>query len=173
MNPSIQGVHQRFMRVVLLGLLVVLLLFGLRPPKVINPANSELASEVFDSIIILDSYLVSHSGSAYGLQVLVKKEADFIPVQIRLSDLSATYRTLSLTLTPDQHCPFADPRSQAAGIVSALKEGELIAYDSRYISNYQHATASMKSVDLIIDAQGELFEVDGLQVSGGCFWAQE
>lgn len=173
MNPSIRGVHQRFKKVVLLGLLVVLLLFGLSPPKVINPANSELASEVFDSVIILDSYLVSHSGSVYGLHVLVKQEADFIPVQIRLSDSSAMHRTLSLTLTPDQHCPFADPRSQAAGIVSALNEGELIAYDSRYISNNQYATASMKSVDLIIDVQGELFEVDELQVSGGCFWAQE
>jgi len=55
MNPSIRGVHQRFRKVVLLGLLVVLLLFGLSLPKVINPANSELASEVFDSVIILDS----------------------------------------------------------------------------------------------------------------------
>ena len=100
MNPSIRGVHQRFKKVVLLGLLVVLLLFGLSPPKVINPANSELASEVFDSVIILDSYLVSHSGSVYGLHVLVKQEADFIPVQIRLSDSSAMHRTLSLTLTP-------------------------------------------------------------------------
>jgi hypothetical protein len=173
MKIPFRGVYQNYIKIILLILLAVLLLFGLAPSQVVNPANSELASKVFDSVIILDSYLISHSGSAYGLHVLVKKEAVFIPVRIRLSDSSATYRALSLTLTPDQHCPFADPRSQKAGIVSALKEGELIAYDSRYISNYQYATASMKSVDLIIDVQGELFEVDGLQVFGGCFWAQE
>jgi hypothetical protein len=77
-----------------------------------------------------------------------------------------------LTPTPNQHCPFADRQSQAAGIPTALEQGDLLAYDSHSLSNYQFAT-SRKSVDLIVDVEGKLFVVRELKVMGECFWAQE
>lgn len=173
MKPPIQGIHQKYGKIILRMLFVVLFSFLLVPSQTPAPANSELASEVLDSVIILDSYFISRAGNIYGLHVLVKRQADFIPVQIRIPDSGERYRTISLTAVPNQHCPFADRRSEAAGVISALEQGELISYDSRNISDYQFATKSMKSVDLIVEVKGELFVVNGLQVSGGCFWAQE
>jgi hypothetical protein len=173
MKPPLQGVYQSYMKVVLLAFIMILLSFWIAPSPTPALANSELASEVFGSVTILDSYLISRSGSAYGLHVLVNKEADFMPVQIRISDPRATYKILSLTLAPKQHCPFADPQIQAKGMITALKAGELVSYDSHYLLGYQFTSASRQSVDLIVEVEGKLFVINELQVSGGCFWAQE
>ena len=173
MKPLIQGAPQKYVKNILRIFFVILLSFFLVPAQGPVPANSELASKVFDSVIILDSDFISRSGSVYWLHVLVKREADFIPVQIQIPDSGATYKIMSLTPTPDQRCPFADRQSKAAGIITALEQGELLAYNSHYISDYQFATASGKSMDLILDVQGKLFVVRGLKVTGECFWAQE
>jgi hypothetical protein len=173
MNLPFRGIYQKYIKIILLILLAVLLLFGLAPSQVVNPAKSELASEVFNSVTVLDSYVLTRSGDSYGLHVLVKREADFIPVQIRLPDPSTSYRTMNLTLNSCQHCFFADNKTKAAGIIASLERGELIAYDSDFISDSSFANAGIKLVGLIVDVQGELFLVDGLHVTGGCFWAQE
>lgn len=167
------GVNRKNVNLVFLIIFTVLMSFWLAPSPIPAPANSELTSQVLDSVVMLDSYLISRSGSSYRLHILIKKEADFVPLQIRLSDSSTTYRIFSLTPTPQEHCPFADPSSRAAGIVSALRNGDLIAYSSADIAGYKYAGTRTQSVDLIIDKQGKLFQVNGLRVSGGCFWAQE
>ena len=173
MEPPMQGVYQKYGKTILRILFVVLLSFLLVPSQTPAPANHELASEVFDSVIILDSYFISRSVNTYGLHVLVRRDADFIPVQIRMPGPDATYTTIGLTVDPDQHCPFADRQSQAAGIITALERGEVIAYDSRDVLDDQFAANTMNSVDLIVDVGGKLFAVHGLRVSGGCFLAQE
>jgi hypothetical protein len=166
-------VKRRTIQLFVLAIFMAFLLFGLAPSPIPAPANSELTSQVYDSVIILDSYLISRYESSYRLHVLIKKEAAFVPLQIRLPDSSMTYRIFSLIPNPQEYCPLADSRSQAAGIVSALKNGDLIAYSSADISDYKYAGTRTQPVDLIIDKQGKAFQVDGLRVSGECFWAQE
>lgn len=172
MQPPIPGVHRKHTKVVLV-ILTVLLPFWIAPAPIPARANDELTAQVLESIMILDSYVITRSGSFYNLHVLKKEEADFIPLQIVLSDSSTPDRILSLELTPGEHCPFADREIQSSGVASALREGKLIAYGSRSIQHYKYAGTRTQSVSLIIDVQGKLFRVDGLQVSGGCFWAQE
>ena len=185
MKKSFQRVPQKYFKYVFLILVVILvLLFDLTSKnphladssltsKEIHSADSNLTSDVINSVIVLDSYVVTRSGDSYGLHVLVKTNVNFIPIQIRLPDSGVTYRTTMLTPSPQQHCPFADRKTRDAGIIASLKRGEMLAYDSDPVSDSGFANAQIKLVDLVVEVRGELFLVNGIQVSGGCFWAQE
>ncbi len=174
MNRSPRNMYQKLTRAILLASLVLLLLFGTNPSEVVNPASDELAVKVLNSVTILDSYFIARSGNWYSLQVLVKKNVDFVPVKIRVPNPSANYRILSLTPNPRETCPFAGRKAEEAGIIASLERGDLIAYDSYAISNLaSFARTNRKLVDVIVDVQGDLFLVQRISVLDGCFWAQE
>lgn len=173
MKTFSQGGYQKYLRYIFLVLIAILILFGLTPSKTIKLADSNLALEVINSVTVLDSYFSSRSGDSYGLHVFVKTNASFIPIQIRFSTSGIAYRMVKLTPNPNQLCPFADNKIRKADIIDALQRGNMLAYDSDSIPGSGLANAYPKSVDLIIEVRGELFLVQGVDVSGECFWAQE